>query len=104
MSVNKAWRTAGIATIAGLIFVAAPLSAQTVTATVSAGGPGVAVNPVTNQIFVADISQNMVTVIDGATNLTALQLTGRGPRGVAVNTVTNQNLPGQRDQQRRDGG
>ena len=50
----------------------------------------VAVNPVTNKIYVANCSSNNVTVIDGATNAT----THGAPPGtilvaVAVNPVTN---------------
>ena len=44
------------------------------TTTVAAGGgPGIAVNPNTNQIYVANCTRNQqsnVTVIDGATNNT----------------------------------
>jgi YVTN family beta-propeller protein len=47
-----------------------------------------AVNPVTNKIYVANGSGN-VTVIDGATNATDTVPTGNFPRAVAVNPVTN---------------
>ncbi len=61
------------------------------TTTVSAGtGPvSVAVNPVTNKIYVANSGSNNVTVIDGATNSTTTVSAGTGPRAVAVNPVTN---------------
>ncbi len=50
------------------------MHAQTVTTTVNAGGSqpvSVAVNPVTNKIYVSNVASNSVTVIDGATNSTA---------------------------------
>jgi len=46
----------------------------------------VAVNPVTNKIYVAG---GNVTVIDGATNDTTLVPAGADPRVVALNPVTN---------------
>jgi DNA-binding beta-propeller fold protein YncE len=53
-----------------------PAHSQTVTATLPAGSsPGaVAVNPVTNKIYVVDIFQSgkNVTVIDGETNKTTM--------------------------------
>ncbi len=48
-----------------------------------------AVNPVTNKIYVAKPGSNTVTVIDGATNGTTTVNVGAGPRAVAVNPVTN---------------
>jgi YVTN family beta-propeller protein len=49
----------------------------------------VAVNPVTNKIYVASFYRDNVTVIDGATNDTVLVPTGDYPIAVAVNPVTN---------------
>ena len=75
-----------------LVAVACPLAeAQTVTTTVTAGTVpfAVAVNPVTNKIYVANNSSNDVTVIDGATNTTSTVTAGTGPTAVAVNPVTN---------------
>src|SRR5947209_7290400 len=65
--------------------------AQTVTATVLAGtGPSsVAVNPVTNKIYVANLGSNTVTVINGANNTTTPVSVGRSPTSIAVNAVTN---------------
>ncbi len=68
------------------------------TTTVPAGyEPGaIAVNPVTNKIYVANQSSNNVTVIDGAP--TATQRTvpaGAFPYAVAVNPVTQQDLCGE---------
>jgi len=55
--------------------------AQTVTATVMAGaGPfSVAVNPVTNKIYVANSNGTTVTVIDGATNSPTTVNAGANP-------------------------
>ena len=56
--------------------------ATNATTTVAAGSPrAVAVNPVTNKIYVANQNSNNVTVIDGATNATATVAAGtaRGP-------------------------
>jgi DNA-binding beta-propeller fold protein YncE len=59
---------------------------------------GVAVNPNTNQIYVANTCINSsntatacnVTVIDGATNNTTTVAAGTDPGAVAVNPNTNQ--------------
>ena len=48
-----------------------------------------AVNPVTNKIYVANVGSNNVTVIDGATNTTTTVAAGSDPIAVAVNPVTN---------------
>jgi len=52
-----------------------------------------AVNPTTNQIYVANNNPSgpgSVTVIDGATNNTTTVAAGTGPVAVAVNPTTNQ--------------
>src|SRR5258708_38433342 len=56
--------------------------AQTVTATVMTGSipAAVAVNPVTNKIYVANLSSDTVTVIDGATNSTTTVTSETRPR------------------------
>ena len=47
-------------------------------------------NPATNQIYVANMNSNNVTVIDGATNTaTATVTVGSQPMAIAVNPVTN---------------
>ena len=52
--------------------------------------PAIAVNPVTNKIYVAnDIIAHHVTVIDGASNTTTTVATGIGMNALAVNPVTN---------------
>src|SRR2546422_73417 len=65
--------------------------AQTVTTTVAVGSAraSVAVNPVTNKVYVANASSDTVTVIDGATNVTTTVAVGTTPISVAVNPVTN---------------
>ncbi len=49
----------------------------------------VAVNPVTNKIYVANYESGNVTVIDGRTNETSTVAAGTNPDAVAVNPVTN---------------
>jgi|SRR5579859_1244486 len=77
----------------GLLLWLAPMSTygQTVTATVAAGvnPTAVAVNPLTNKIYVANSGSSNVTVIDGTTNATATVPVGATPSAVAVNPVTN---------------
>ena len=85
-------RTVGMLTVC--IAVAASIgtaSADWVTTTVVAGSGPVAatVNPVTNKIYVVNNGSSTVTVIDGATNDTAVVATGSYPQAVAVNPVTN---------------
>ena len=48
-----------------------------------------AVNPVTNRVYVTNIGGNTVTVIDGATNGVIGGPVGVQPTGVAVNPDTN---------------
>jgi YVTN family beta-propeller protein len=62
------------------------------TTTVNVGTtPGaIAVNPVTNKIYVANTGSATVTVIDGLTNQTTTVRTGLSPNSLAVNVVTNQ--------------
>jgi YVTN family beta-propeller protein len=48
-----------------------------------------AVNPVTNKVYVANAHSNDVTVIDGSNNSTASVTVGYGPLALAVNPVTN---------------
>ncbi len=70
-----------------------PLHAQSVLATLPAGtNPyAVAVNPVTNQIYVANNGGGSVTVMNGTTaSVVATIPVGTGPKAVAINPVTNQ--------------
>jgi YVTN family beta-propeller protein len=88
-------RRAAIAVVAlaCLLGILSPgsLRAQTVTATVPIGTlpEAVAVNPVTNKIYIANEGSANVTVIDGATNATTTVSTGSHPVSVAVNPLTN---------------
>ena len=47
-----------------------------------------AVNPVTNKIYVSNFNDNTVTVVDGATNSTSTISVGTEPRWLDVNTAT----------------
>jgi YVTN family beta-propeller protein len=89
-----ATRWLSCAAILGALTAGLPASAnaQTVTATLGAGDEpnSVAVNPVTNKIYVANQSSNNVTVIDGASNSTTTVAAGSDDQtSVAVNPVTN---------------
>lgn len=59
--------------------------------TVNAGvQPGsVAVNPVTNKVYLTNFGSSSVTVLDGATNATSVVSVGANPDTVAVNPATN---------------
>ena len=75
----------------GLLLAAASAQAQSVIAQLIAGVDprAVAVNPVTNRIYVANENSNTVTVIDGATHATTTLPVGSGPQHIAINTATN---------------
>jgi len=68
-----------------------PAQAQTVTDTIPVGNnpAAMAVNAVTNKIYVANQLDGTVSVIDGATNATTTLVTGSTPFALAVNPVTN---------------
>ena len=75
-----------------MFFAAGGASAQTVTDTLPAGAnpTALAVNPVTNRIYVLDKNAlGSVIVIDGATDTTTTVAAGGNPIAVAVNPVTN---------------
>lgn len=82
-----------------LVLAAAALLLVTATAwpavasatTIPAGNDpvAIAVNSVTNKIYVANFSSNDVTVIDGATNSATTVGVGQAPIAIAVNSVTN---------------
>jgi YVTN family beta-propeller protein len=61
----------------------------TSTVRVGAGPRALAVNPVTNKVYVANGSDASVTVVDGATGDTETVRTGTDPVDVAVNPLTN---------------
>ena len=73
----------------GLIAITAQLVGQSLVNTGSQPF-AVAVNPVTNKIYVVNRGQNKVTVIDGATNTTQTRVVGTQPVAIAVNPVTNE--------------
>ena len=67
-----------------LLCFAVPNRGQTVTATIGAGtAPAlIALNPVTNKVYVRNAGDNTVTVIDGATNATTtVVVAGMAPTG-----------------------
>src|SRR5260370_18572144 len=75
--------------MAALAFIAVaigsiPAQAQSVTTTVAAGTNPlrIAVNPVTNKIYLANHNSNNLTVIDGATNTTTTAPVGGGAPAV----------------------
>ncbi|HTD23612.1 MAG TPA: Ig-like domain repeat protein [Terriglobales bacterium] len=78
-------------TVVLLCLAAIPVCGETVTATVNVGTApdAVALNPVTNKIYIANASSNNVTVIDGATNTITTVGTGTTPKAIALNPVTN---------------
>src|SRR5581483_2869060 len=59
------------------------------TVSVGANPAGVAVNPVTNRIYVANHADGNVTVINGIDNTTSTVVAGTAPGPIAVNSVTN---------------
>jgi YVTN family beta-propeller protein len=77
-----------IALLAALLSSA---DADWVTTTVAVGTYplALALNPVTNKIYVANYQSANVTVIDGATNGTATVPAGANPQTLAVNPVTD---------------
>ena len=75
-------------TCALLCFVR-PTAAVAQTVVVGKQPLALVVNTVTNKVYVANSGSNNVTVIDGASNLTASVPTGVSPSAVAVNEVTN---------------
>ena len=71
---------------------------QAIVATVAAGHApeAVAINTVTNKIYVANYLGGTVTIIDGATNSTSTVQVGAHPLAIAVNEVTNKIYVAQR--------
>ncbi len=76
---------------AGVFGIEPGARAQSVAATVAVGADprGIAINPNTNRIYVANESSNSVTVIDGATHATSTIAVGPRPQYIAVNPATN---------------
>src|ERR1700712_1180829 len=75
----------------GLIAFPPIAEAQSVTSSLITGSTpyAVAVNPVTNKVYVANENSGTVTVIDGATNTTTAVAVEGTPHALAVNPVTN---------------
>src|SRR5689334_17292789 len=83
------FRTLLLLSAALAIFIASrPASAQT---TIAAGnGPAaIAINTVTNKVYVANEFSDNVTIIDGATNATKTVAVCKRPQYIAVNARTN---------------
>jgi YVTN family beta-propeller protein len=76
---------------AGLVLSAPLLAAQTLITDVTVGTypVAIAVNANSNKIYVVNQQSNNVTVIDGATDLTATVATGSFPMALAINSLTN---------------
>jgi YVTN family beta-propeller protein len=94
------------AAVSALCLAGRPLVAQTVISTPSMGsGPrAMVVNPVTNQVYVANFGSNNVTVIDGATNVVANTVNvGTSPEAVAVKLLAT-NCCNQSSQQIKEQG
>jgi len=84
--------SARLRVLLSLVLLPASYSAgQIVLANVPTGHDPIAValNPVTNKIYVANQGSNSVTVIDGVTNNTTTVSTGASPCALAVNPATN---------------
>src|SRR5262249_10243894 len=82
----------GLVALVLLFWSSALVVAQTVVATIPVGSQpfGVAVNPTTNRVYVANMSSNNVSVIDAATNMVVATVpVSSTPRGVAANSATN---------------
>jgi YVTN family beta-propeller protein len=76
----------GLIAALGMLCFASGVYAQTIP--VGSLPDAVAINPVTNTIYVANAG-GTVTVIDGATNATITVVAGSGPDSIAVNGITN---------------
>ncbi|MDQ3180763.1 MAG: YncE family protein, partial [Acidobacteriota bacterium] len=95
--IKKNWRASVVVLCSSLLLTlfcwtgGHSVKADTVIGTVPAGsGPNaVAVNPVTNKIYVANSGSGNVTVIDGTNNSTTTVAAGSTPVAVAINSVTN---------------
>ena len=86
MGFRSAWLLA-----LAVAFVPLPARAQTLVSTVPTGFMPVAlaINSVTNKIYVANTNSNTVTVIDGATNSAVTVPVGWAPQAVAVDSAIN---------------
>ena len=57
--------------------------------TVGTGPSAVAVNPITNKIYVANAGSSTVSVVDGTNNATGTIPVGTNPSAIAINAATN---------------
>lgn len=74
----------------GLVVVCAQCPPKVVASAALGNAPGcVAVNAVTNKIYVVNAASDSVTLVDGASNGATVIPVGRGPATVSVNTATN---------------
>jgi DNA-binding beta-propeller fold protein YncE len=76
---------------AAVMFAAAGTRAQVVKASIptSPGASAIAVNPVTNMVYVTSSTNNVVTVINGATFATTTVNVGVDPVAIDIDTSTN---------------
>jgi YVTN family beta-propeller protein len=76
---------------AGLFLAAGNAASQTVNPPINVGTSpqAIAINPITNKIYVANDGSNNVTVIDGRTHSTSTLAVGSRPFWIAVNPETN---------------
>ena len=88
---NRNITFAGTGSGGGNVTVTHTLTGGTVAVSTGSGsGPfSIGINPVTNTIYVANIFNNTVTVINGATNATSTVPVGSLPYAIAVDSVTN---------------
>ncbi len=86
---HSALKAAFLTTV--LLFSASQTWAETVVATIPTGvGPkAIAIDSVTNMIYVANFGSRSVTIINGLTNATSTVNVGEGPDLIAVNPATN---------------
>jgi YVTN family beta-propeller protein len=91
LSFKSIWRILAACGIPLAIALPSLLRAQDATATIAVQDYplSVAVNPVTNTVYIANSASGTVTVINGAKNTTATVAVGSSPVAVAVNPVTN---------------
>ena len=75
--------------LCSLLVVAAAQASITTVATGGTNPFGIAVNPVTNKVYISNYGSANATVVDGYHNTPSLVAVDSNPEGVAVNTVTN---------------
>ena len=83
-----------LAVLLGAAFVPASAFAQNMAATIAAGtnSRAVAINPVSNKIYVANQSEDNVTVIDGASSASTQHTTSVAMPGANATSLTNPTL------------